>query len=171
MFNKILLPAFFCLSLLFPFSAFAEKYSYDYNDPVSLVKAASKMIMDGSYSDMMLITEGPEQKRTLDVVTNLQNNIPLQEKIKKESQKITGFEVLSVEIYTNDSTNHMSVVSTRWLIKIDNANPKNPKDFVRIDESKDPNRAKRSKIESDVYVDYLLKKYENKWKIVSKRTR
>jgi hypothetical protein len=158
------------------FSGFAagfsetNKYSYDSADPNSVVQAACKMIMNADYEEMVPITEMAEKKRTVDTVEQMKDNT-IRERVKKESEKINGYELIRLELYTNDVKNIMAVVYTKWMVKIMGNQPKNDPNFIRIYESADPNAGRRKKTESDVYVDYLLKYYEGQWKIVSKRTR
>lgn len=158
--------------VIFAERGFSEtnRYSLDSSDPNSVVQAACKMIMNADYEEMVSITEMAEKKRTLDTVEQMKDSNIL-EKVKKESEKINGYELLRLELYTNDVNNLMAVVYTKWMVKIEGNQPKNDPNYIRIYESADPNAVKRRKKESEVFVDYLLKYYEGKWKIVSKKTR
>ncbi len=148
-----------------------EKYIYDFSEPVTVVKAACKMLMNSDFEEMLIVTELNEKKITLETIDQIKLDNTLKEKIKKEGEKIESYEITSMEIYTNNISNQMVVVKTKWIVKVDNSNPKNPSEFVRIQESVDPDNARRRKYNSIVFVDYLLKKFEDKWKIISKRTR
>ena len=148
-----------------------NRYNYDFSEPATVVQAASKMLMNSDYEAMLIITELKEKKLTVDTLEQIKADSKLRETLKKESDKILGFEITGTEIYTNDISNQLVIVSTKWTIKIDNSDPKNPQYFVRIHENDDPDKTRRNKIDSTVYVDYLLKKFDDKWKIISKKTR
>ena len=164
---------FFYLTLLalflFIFLEYAisstNKYIYDYAEPVTVVQAASKMIMNSDYEEMLAITEGTEKKHTQETVDSLKTDPKLKPVLEKESEKLSGFEVLDMEIFTNDVTNQMVVVSTKWLVRIQYSTPVNPKGYVA------PGGNRKVKTDSEVFVDYLLKKFDDKWKIISKKTR
>ncbi len=154
----------------------ARNYAFDFSDPKSVVTAASRMLLNSDYSEMLVLTEMGEKRRTQETVNSVLSNGSLKSVLQKESDKILGFELLGLEYVTNDATNKMAVVFTRWLVKMETFIPKNPRNFVPLDPSKDPTRetASRTPARKDgatVYVDYLLKQYDGKWKIVSKRTR
>lgn len=153
------------------FGASANKYEYDFNEPVTIVKAASKMLMNADYENMLNITELNEKKKTQETLDEIKGNNKLLDMLKKESDKIAGFEILTMEVFTNDIKNQMVIVSTRWMVKVGANGPKNPEDFVKIDPSADPSTLKQKKLESAVYVEYLLKKMDGKWKIISKKTK
>lgn len=159
------------ISLNVSFGAATNKYEYDFNEPVTIVKAASKMLMNADYVNMLEITELNEKKKTQDTLDQVKTNNKLLEVLKKESEKINSFEILTMEVFTNDVKNQMVIVSTRWMIKIGADGPKNSSDFVKISPSADPSAMKRKKSESAVYVEYLLKKMDDKWKIISKKTK
>ena len=148
-----------------------NKYSYDFNEPVSIVQAACKMIMNSDYTDMILITEQTEKKRTMDALTDIQGNPELMKKLKKEAEKLISFQILDSEVFTNENTNFIAVVYTKWKSKLVQTVPSNPSGFVRPSEANDPDAARRRRTDTDIYVDYLLKKFNDQWKIVSRRTR
>lgn len=145
-----------------------KKYDYNLSDPVSVVRAAGKMLMNSDYEEMINITEMNEKKRTIDTVAQMTTNQGTRELVKKESEKINSFELLRIESFTNNTTNQLAVVYTRWMIKITANSPRNAANFVRMQD--DPG-TKRIKSESDVYVDYLLKNFNGEWKIISRKTR
>lgn len=145
-----------------------KKYDYDFADPVSVVRAAGKMLMNSDYEEMINITEMNEKKRTIDTVAQMSTNQSTRELVKKESEKINSFELLRIESFTNNTANQLAVVYTRWMIKITANSPRNAANFVRIQD--DP-ASKKIKTESDVYVDYLLKNFNGEWKIISRKTR
>jgi len=137
----------------------SSKYSYDFTDPISIVNAASKMLMSGDYAEMSNITEGSEKKKTDDTIMALKDNYKLQDRLKVESEQIHSFEVTGMELYTNAQR---IIIHTKWLIKVP-ARKSSP--FQTSEDNK------KGKLYSTVYVDYLLKQFDTKWKIISKQTK
>lgn len=150
-----------------------NKYEYDYSDPKSIVTAASKMIFQSDYREMLKITEMSEKKRAQEIVDSLLSNEVTQADLKGEAEKILGFEIVGVEYVTNGNENKLAVVFTKWLMKSDSILPKshdNGRNPMPKDPTRDPEKQK-VRTTTTVFVDYLLKQYNGKWKIVSKRSR
>jgi hypothetical protein len=173
MFRRI--AAFFMLSVLFlvlsvRLNAEEIKTNYDLSDPKNVVNLAGKMVMSSDYDGMLKITEMAEKRRTLEIVNSIESNLVTKAGLQKEADKILGFEVTGVEYVTN-GVNKMCLVSTKWLTKIETFQPKNAGNFIPMDPSKDPETQKAKKTSSVVFVDYLLKLFDGKWKIVSRRSR
>ena len=161
-FQRILI--IFCAVALLPAIAFVkikEKVVYDPNSPTSVVKAANKMLALCDFEQLLEITELSEKKRTQMTIDTIKTNAGAFKIIVQESQKIEFFEILKEEIYTNN-TDILAIVYTKWRMKIDLA--KKPGTPVV-----DP--ANPSKPYSEVYVDYLLRKFDGKWKIISKKSK
>ncbi len=133
----------------------------DYSDPVLVVDAACIFLMKGDYEYLLLLTEENEKKKTLMILSNLQSNKNAKAWLKEEMDKLGGYEIVSAELYTNN-TQQFAIVSTRWLIK---NTSKEVSEFTTPEE--------RAKIKPNIVtsVDYLLKKIDGKWKIVSTKTR
>jgi len=133
----------------------------DYSNPVLVVDAACIFLMKGDYDYLLLLTEEFEKKKTLTILSNLQNNKNAKEWLQEEMNKLGGYEIVSAEIYTNNSVAY-AVVSTRWLIK---NTSKEQSEFAT------PEEKAKIKPSITISVDYLLKYIDGKWKIVSSKTR
>jgi len=133
----------------------------DYSDPVLVVDAACIFLMKGDYEYLLLLTEEAEKKKTLMILSNLQSNKNARAWLKEEMDKLGGYEIVNAELYTNGALQY-AVVTTRWLVK---NTSKEVSEFATPEE--------RAKIKPSITmsVDYLLKKIDNKWKIVSTKTR
>jgi hypothetical protein len=142
------------------------KYKYDYSNPQSIVNSACLMLMNSDYSEMLNITDLMEKKRTqqtLDAATNAETR----DALLKEAGKIISYELVGIEDFTNDVTNQLMVVTVKWTLKIDSKTP------IENDPFKAMNGAigRYQKQESIVFTDYLLKKINDKWKIISKKSK
>ncbi len=149
-------------------SADQNKYSYDYSDPKSIVNSACLMLMNSDYSEMLNVTDLMEKKRTLQTIEAV-TNVETRQLLLRESAKIISYELVGIEDFTNEITNQLMVVTVKWALKIDSKpyledNPKKSIDKV-------PDKVPDQKGESIVYTDYLLKKIDNKWKIISKKSK
>lgn len=180
--KKHVLPAFFipafCLSfalLMFGFSqkSYAnETNGIDFSDPKSVVTAASRMVMDSDYAGMLQITEMAEKRRALEIVNSIESNLVTRADLQKEADKILGFEIAGVEYVTNGAVHKLCLVSTRWMTKMESFKPRNTAEFTPMDPSRDPETQRSKKSNSTIiYVDYLLKQFDGKWKIVSRKSR
>jgi len=143
-------------------------YNYSYGDPASLVTAAGKMIMNADYNPLLDITEQTEKKKTQETIDNIKNNPSFLDELKKQSSDLLEFDVINTEIYTNDTDNQLSVVSIKWKIKLEQ--PGNNSDNMQLQQSGNPDLIGKTNTQSEVYVDYLLKLFNGKWKIISTRT-
>jgi hypothetical protein len=147
----------------------ASKYAYDFESPSSIVDAACKMIMNSDYEEMINITEKAEKKRTIDTVEQMTNEI-IRERVRKETKKILGYELKTIEYYTNNAADPKVVITAKWTIQVTGARPKNPDNYNRANKvMADPMKQDRN--ESSVYEDYLLKPFQGKWKIISTRSK
>lgn len=177
MFSRYTLFSVIALSFILSFSCLfgaEEKYRYDYSDPKSIVAAASKMVFQSDYEEMLKITEMSEKKRAMEIVNSLVSNEVSREDLQKEAEKILGFEILGIEYVTNGNENKLAVVQTKWLMKAETVLPKphsNARDITLPDTSNDSGSQRTVKTTTVVFVDYLLKQFNGKWKIVSKRSR
>lgn len=142
------------------FSQSAKVPAVDFNNPASVVSAASRYLMACNYAELSNLTEGSEKTRTLDTIAAMKTDTKLIQRLKGESDQILGFEVVETEIYTNLQR---AVVRTRWQIKLP-AQAKSQFD-IPVESRGD------GKNYSVVYVDYLLKPFDSKWKIISRKYR
>ncbi|MCX7882214.1 MAG: hypothetical protein N2314_03205 [Brevinematales bacterium] len=150
----------FVLSLLV-FLLVSQSKGLDYSNPVLVVDAACIFLMKGDYEYLLLLTEENEKKKTLMILSNLQSNKNAKAWLKEEMDKLGGYEIVQAEIYTNGSLQY-AVVTTRWLIK---------NTSTEVSEFTTPEERAKIKPTITMSVDYLLKKIDGKWKIVSTKTR
>lgn len=171
--RKYLLLLIFLLSLLL-FSQTStdkekKKYNYDFSNPESLVYNLYSMLKNTDFEEMLKITELYEKRRvekTIDEVTNTAGTLSI---LKKEAAKIKRIEIVGTEYYTNDATNQLAIVVTKWYVVNETILPKHQDIYDGIEKQLNPNP--RSSKDSVIYVDYMLKKFGEKWKIISKRSK
>ena len=154
------------LLLILPTYAYVEKIklpsgvTVDYNDPVSVVKAAKVLLCKADYKGMLAITGKGEKTRTRKTINAIKENHKLLLSLKKESGKIQKFEIIGKDVFEDKG---IAVVYTRWHVD---------RKIEKLSRAKmiiDPN--KKYKKYSVVFVDYLLRKMDGKWKIISKRSK
>jgi hypothetical protein len=138
-----------------------EKIDYDAKSPTSVVKAANKMLANSDFEQLLEITELSEKKRTQMTIDMIRTNAAALGIIMSESKKIEFFEVLKEEIYTNNA-DILAIVYTKWRVKIDQSKlsgkPVSPQPGTTV------------KPYSEIWVNYLLRQFDGKWKIISKKS-
>ncbi|OHD55008.1 MAG: hypothetical protein A2Y33_03315 [Spirochaetes bacterium GWF1_51_8] len=138
-----------------------EAVPYDGTSATSVVKAANKMLAMCDFEQLLTITELSEKKRTQMTIDTIKTNAKALKIIMQESQKIEFFEILKEEVYTNNN-DILAIVYTKWRMKIDySLKPGKP-----VNEP-----GTQNKPYSEVYVDYLLRKFDGQWKIISKKSK
>lgn len=154
------------LVFFIPAFAFVEnntKIEYDFSSPKSIVTAAKHLVVSGDFNEMLKITENSEKRKTETTIISVKKNPKLKMRLKEESKRVRKFEVIKEEIFTS-SKGEIAVVYTRWMMtKVQ------PQQIRGVKVINDPTQ-KRSKY-TTVYVDYLLRKFDGKWKIVSRRNK
>lgn len=155
-----------CLIFAIPAYAYVEKVnlssgiSVDFSDPASVVTAAKDLLYKADYQGMLEITEGSEKRKTESTLASIKEDRSLLQSLKSEADKIQKFEIMGKEVY---DTQGLAVVYTKWQVKL----VVERNSGVTIVEDKDH----AVKPFSTVYVDYLLKKIDGKWKIISQKNK
>ncbi|MGC8764916.1 MAG: hypothetical protein ACP5QT_03435 [Brevinematia bacterium] len=165
---KIFTIIFFVAITTFSFATNTNVYNYDYNNPESIIKSAFLMLKNSDFNAMLEITELYEKKRVLNIISEISNNPSVVPALISEAKKIKSFEIVDREDYTNDATNSFVIVVTKWIVLNDSKSPKNSDIYAGIEDKINPAKSKKDSV---VYVDYLLKKIDGKWKIISKRSK
>lgn len=145
------------------------KYSYRFDDPDSIVESAYLMLKNADFKSLLLITELYEKRRVEKILDEISNSSELIFILKNESKKMISFEITGKEYITNDLTNQMVVVFTKWYVSNDTASAKNDDIYNGVENQLNPQPKRRK--QAVIYVDYLLKKFDDKWKIISKRSK
>ncbi len=143
-------------------------YNYDFNNPESLVINVFLMLKNTDYNEMLKITDLFEKKRVEKLLTEISNNPSILPVLKQESAKIKNFELINTEVITNEGTNEYVIITTKWYMSNDSKNAKNSDFYNSIENQIHPEKPKKDTI---VYVEYLLKKIDKRWKIISKRSK
>lgn len=143
-------------------------YNYDFNNPESLVINVFLMLKNTDYNEMLKITDLFEKKRVEKLLTEISNNPSILPALKQESAKIKNFELINTESITNEGTNEYIIITTKWYMSNDSKNAKNSDFYNSIEDQIHPEKPKKDTV---VYVEYLLKKIDKKWKIISKRSK
>jgi hypothetical protein len=142
------------------------RYNYDYSDPRSVVDSACRMLMNADYEEMISVTDLMEKKRAIATVEAMTNQNE-KELLIKEAGKIISYEQIGTEEFTNDLSNQLSVVTIKWTIKNDTPRyiENNPANTMDNGQDVQPKK------DIIIYTDYLLKKIDDKWKIISKKSK
>ncbi|MCX7820451.1 MAG: hypothetical protein N2258_02115 [Brevinematales bacterium] len=159
---------FFTFNLVFSQTKKTNTYNYDFNVPESLVINVFLMLKNTDYNEMLKITDLYEKKRVEKLLTEISNNPSILPLLRQESAKIKNFELINTETITNEGTNEYIIITTKWYMSNDSKNAKNSDFYNNIQDQINPEKAKKDTV---VYVEYLLKKIDKKWKIISKRSK
>jgi len=160
---------FFVLLCGISFAESTNVYKYDFKDPESIVRNSFFMLKNADFEAMLEITELNEKKRVSNTINEILSNPPAKSILLAESKKIKSFEIIAREDYTNNSTNFYIIFITKWVVLNDKKSPKNADIYDGFEKA--INSSKGQKKESIIYVDYLLKNFDGKWKIISKRSK
>ena len=153
--------AAFCLTVSFGFAieSATARVVYDFNDPESIVKAAQIFLVRSDFVSMTDITELNERKRVENTAEQMKIDRGLAAEVKAQAKLIESFEIIGTDVITNEDM-ELAVVYTKWFVRNDRSKPlPNVKD-IEYGAGK-----------SVILVDYLLRKFDGKWKIITQRTR
>ena len=144
-------------------SAFSDIKDYNINsdEPKSVAKAYAMMLMKADYNSMTNITELKMKKDVLETLFLMQDQNAKITMIRV-SERIISFEIVNLEVYTND--NKLALASIKWIMKPD-SQPRSSS------ESRQSGGTVFKKNNEIVYIDYILKPYNDEWKIISSKTR
>lgn len=137
-----------------------EKIEYDSGSPTSVVKAANKMLANSDFEQLLEVTEFSEKKRTQMTIDMIKTNAAALSIIMSEAKKIEFFEVLNESIYTNKA-DILAIVYTKWRVKIDQSKLSG-KSVLPSGGGQKPY--------TEILVNYLLRMFDGKWKIISKKS-
>ncbi len=144
------------------------KYNYSFDNPETLVESFFLMLKNNDYTEMLKITDLYEKKRVEKILTELSNDSSLYYNLKYESSKMKKFEIINKEVITNEGTNEFIIITTLWYLSNDNKKLKNSDIYEKLENNINPKQKKKDNV---VYVEYLLKKIDDQWKIISKRSK
>ncbi|MEJ5283552.1 MAG: hypothetical protein WHS77_00760 [Brevinematales bacterium] len=167
-FKSSLILLFLLVNSIFSQVKKTNTYNYDFNNPESLVINVFLMLKNTDYNEMLKITDLFEKKRVEKLLTEISNNPSILPVLKQESAKIKNFELINTEVITNEGTNEYVIVTTKWYMSNDSKNAKNSDFYNSIENQIHPEKPKKDTV---VYVEYLLKKIDKRWKIISKRSK
>ncbi len=153
---------------VFPNTKNTNFYNYDFNNPESIVINVFLMLKNTDYKEMLKITDLYEKKRVEKLITEISNNPSILPMLRQESAKIKNFELINSETITNEGTNEYVIITTKWYMSNVSKKAKNSDFYNSIENQINPDKPKKDDI---VYVEYLLKKIDKKWKIISKRSK
>lgn len=161
-FRKLLMSTIMLFMMQFGLYSETSIEEVDFNDPASVVRYACYLVTNSDYENMINITESGEKKRTLEALDLIKKDLTILQKIKKDASFILKFDIIDKEIY-NKEGKEFAVVYTIWEMKTDIKIQKNAITITK----EDYDNIRKSYY---VYVDYLLKRYDGKWKIVSRKS-
>ncbi|MCX8028871.1 MAG: hypothetical protein N2712_02635 [Brevinematales bacterium] len=129
---------------LFGFLLFNFGYAVDFSKPDDVVSNAIEMLIKKDFSSMVHLTELSEKKRVEKIIDVYLTDKSL---VDREIGNIQSYQFSDV-YYEND----IAVVRVNWVVK----NSYQTKEGIRV-------------YNANRKVIYLLKKFDDKWKIITKR--
>ncbi len=139
-------------------------YQYNASDAASVVKAIHQMMLATDFEAMLAITAGSEKQKTQDLIDSLHETPALINDLKKAVKNIVNFEISRTDYFTNQNTIY-AIVSTRWTLKVDASADAGARLILP------PAGGSQPLDFSIIQVDYLLQLFDNKWKIISMRSK
>ena len=138
-----------------------KDYNISQDDPKSVTKAYAAMLMKADYDSMTNITELKMKKDVMETIM-LMKDQTVKVTMIRVSERIISYEITNLEVYTNE--NKLALASIKWTMKPD----KQPRSSSESRQSGGNVFKTNNEI---VYIDYILKQYNDEWKIISSKTR
>lgn len=126
--------------------------------PKEIVSYAITQLTNGNIEALLAITENAELRKTKELVDSINNKTLTKDSIKNNYQDIKAWSIDAVEEHKVGERT-VTIVSTTWTIKRSTI--------------LQPNEVARTNNNADIIlqVDYMLEKFNNQWKIISRRTK
>ena len=127
--------------------------------PREVVVFALTSLTNGNIKALLDVTDGSEKRKTEEIVKQMDADSNYKKNLDAEYKLLQSYSIEEVTYVTN-SGRELAVVATRWVIKV--PLERAPRNLVASD--------KKAKTSNTVFMDYMLEKKNNTWKIISRRT-
>ncbi len=144
---RILLILFFSISTI---------YGQTSRTPEEVVKYALNALTNGDIEKLITVTEHAELRQAKELLATVGGDEWKKNELLKQYRSLKSWSV--VESAEHDINGRkIAVVSTEWIILASLEN--NPKNIAQGESS-----------QRTVFVDYMLEKFDNQWKIISRKS-
>ena len=143
------------LSLLFLFTniTFSQKTT---GTPEDVVKIALTALTNGDIDTLITVTENSELRKAKELLASVGNNTSKKKDLLNQYKSLKSWEITeSTEHTLNNRT--VTIVSTKWVISP--SLESSPKTMIQ-----------KESADQTVYVNYMLEKFDGKWKIISRKS-
>ena len=143
------------LSLLFLFTniTFSQKTT---GTPEDVVKIALTALTNGDIDTLITVTENSELRKAKELLESIGNNAAKKKELLNQYKSLKSWEITeSTEHTLNNRT--VTIVSTKWVISP--SLESSPKTMIQ-----------KESADQTVYVNYMLEKFDGKWKIISRKS-
>ena len=143
------------LSLLFLFTniTFSQKTT---GTPEDVVKIALTALTNGDIDTLITVTENSELRKAKELLASVGYNTSKKKDLLNQYKSLKSWEITeSTEHTLNNRT--VTIVSTKWVISP--SLESSPKTMIQ-----------KESVDQTVYVNYMLEKFDGKWKIISRKS-
>ena len=151
--NRYFIIAIFLATLGAPLAAQETK------GPREVVIFALTSLTNGNVKALLDVTDGSEKRKTEEIVKQMDQSKDYKKNLDAEYKLLQSYSIEEVTYVTNNGR-ELAVVATRWVIKV--PLERAPRNLVASD--------KKAKTSNTVFMDYMLEKKNNTWKIISRRS-
>ncbi|MGL5254845.1 MAG: hypothetical protein ACRC9L_07635 [Brevinema sp.] len=127
--------------------------------PREVVVFALTSLTNGNIKALLDVTDGSEKKKTEEIIKQMDQNQKYKKNLDAEYKLLQSYSIEDVN-YTTNNGRELAVVATRWVIKV--PVERAPRNLVAGD--------KNARTANTVFMDYMLEKKNNSWKIISRRS-
>ena len=147
-FNLILL-----LLLLSTTITFSQKTT---ETPEDVVKIALTALTNGDIDTLIKVTENAELRKAKELLASVGTDATKKKELLNQYKSLKSWEIKESTEHTMNNRN-IAIVSTKWVIS-----PSLESDPKTMLQKKAPDHT--------IYVNYMLEKFDGKWKIISRKS-
>ncbi|MGL5721652.1 MAG: hypothetical protein ACRCY4_04555 [Brevinema sp.] len=137
----------------------APSHAQETQNPREVVVFALRNLTNGNIKALLDVTDGSEKKKTEEIVKQMEQNSNYKKNLDAEYKLLQSYSIEDINYVTNNGR-ELAIVATRWVIKV--PLERAPRNLVAGD--------KKAKTANTVFMDYMLEKKNNTWKIISRRS-
>ena len=124
--------------------------------PEDVVKIALTALTNGDIDTLITVTENSELRKAKELLASIGNNTAKKKELLNQYKTLKSWEIKESTEHTLNNRN-VAIVSTKWVI-------------VPSLESAPKNMVQNESPDQTVYVNYMLEKFDGKWKIISRKS-
>ncbi|MGL5955593.1 MAG: hypothetical protein ACRC0X_03165 [Brevinema sp.] len=123
-------------------------------EPSEVVQYALTALTNGDIKKLIAITENAELRQVKELLQAIEGSPKKKDELLQQYRSLKSWTIEESTIHEIDGRT-IAVVSTKWIVR--NTLERDPKNLATVQDHM-------------IYVDYMLEKYQDQWKIISRRS-